>query len=60
MLFLQTFMTNLVLTKSLGTKHHVVAFTAAIFLPVSRWVGPIKQSECLFSFYLVIVGLTEF
>ncbi len=31
MLFLPTFMTNLVLTKSSGPKRHAVAFTALIF-----------------------------
>ncbi len=31
MLFLQTFVTNLVLTKSSGPKRHAVAFTVLIF-----------------------------
>jgi hypothetical protein len=42
MLFLQTFMTNLVLTKSSGPKHHAVAFTAPIFLPVSVCITQIS------------------
>jgi hypothetical protein len=41
MLFLQIFMTNLVLTKSSGPKHHVVAFTV-LFLPFSMCVTQIS------------------
>jgi hypothetical protein len=44
MIFLQTFMKNLVLTKSSGPKRNAVAFTAAIFAGFcvshrSQWGG---------------------
>jgi hypothetical protein len=57
MFFFQTFVTNLVLTKSSGPKRHAVAFNASI-LPVSvcitqisvggggRWDRLHQQSEC--------------
>ncbi len=75
MLFLQTFMTNLDLTKSSGPKCHPVAYTALIFarfcvchtdLSGGRQVGWACKTELVsvhsknVAGYLAIVGLTEF